>query len=123
MENYLLSGKLYCGECGHRMCGERHKVRDTAYAYYACNEGKRRKDHKLSVPKDLVEDMVCNALNKMISSPASVEAIARAAVASYDDDAAVVGRLDKEIAECDNGIRIIVKVITSGLDEPERCSA
>ena len=119
VENYILSGKLFCGECGHRMCGERHKVRDTAYAYYVCNEGKRRKDHRLSAPKELVEDMVCNALNKIISSPVSVESIARAAVSSYEDDSSAVCRLDKEIAECDNGIRNIVKAIASGLDEPE----
>jgi len=89
VENYILSGKLFCGECGHRMCGERHKVRDTAYAYYTCNEGKRRKNHSLSVPKMLVEDMVCNALNKILSSPAVVDAIAQAAVSSYEDDASV----------------------------------
>ncbi len=119
VENYILSGKLYCGECGHRMCGERHKVRDIAYAYYTCNEGKRRKNHRLSAPKELVEDMVCNALNKMLSSPEAVDAIARAAVASYEDDASANDRLDKEIALCDTGIRNIVKAITSGLDEPE----
>lgn len=119
VENYILSGKLYCGECGHRMCGERHKVRDTAYAYYTCNEGKRRKNHKLSVPKELVEDMVCNALNKVLSSPESVNAIAQAAVASYEDDSASKDRLDKELAACDNGIKNLVKAITSGLDEPE----
>ena len=119
VENYILSGKLYCGECGHRMCGERHKVRDTAYSYYVCNEGKRRKDHKLSVPKQLVEDMVCNALNKVISSPASIDAIAKAAIASYEDDFSTLQRLDKEITDCDNGIKNIIKAITTGLDEPE----
>ena len=119
VENYILSGKLYCGECGHRMCGERHKVRDTAYAYYACNEGKRRKDHQLSISKELVEDVVCNALNKMLSSPAVVDVIAQAAVASYEDSASTNDRLDKEIASCDNGIGNIVRAITSGLDEPE----
>lgn len=119
IENYILSGKLYCGECGHRMCGERHKVRDTAYAYYVCNEGKRRKDHRLSAPKELVEDMVCDVLNKIISNPAAAAAIARAAVASYENDSDAVSRLDKEIAECDNGIKNIVKAIASGLDEPE----
>lgn len=119
VENYILSGKLYCGECGHRMCGERHKVRDTAYAYYACNEGKRRKTHKMSVPKGLAEDMVCSALNKILSSPQSVDAIAQAAVSSYENGDSLNKRLDKEIAACDNGIKNLVKAITSGLDEPE----
>lgn len=119
VENYILSGKIYCGVCGHRMCGERHKVRDTAYAYYVCNDGKRRKDHKLSGPKELLENMVCDALNKIISSPASIDAIAKAAVASYEDDTETTDRIDKELANCDNGIRNIVNAITSGLDEPE----
>lgn len=119
VENYILSGKLYCGECGHRMSGERHKVRDTSYAYYICNEGKRRKDHRLSVPKDLMEDLVCNALNQMLSSPEVVDAIARDAVASYDDDGVTLQRLEKEHGECEKGIRNIVKAIAAGLDEPE----
>lgn len=119
VENYLLSSKLYCGECGCRLCGERHKVRDTAYAYYACNEGKRRKTHQLAIPKDLVENMVCDALSQIVTSPESIEAIARAAVASYEDDQLTAERLDKEIADCDNGIRNIIRAITAGLDEPE----
>lgn len=119
VENYLLSGKLYCGECGCRMCGERHKVRDTSYAYYICNEGKRRSNHKLSIPKELAEDMVCDALNRVISSPASIDAIAKAAIASYENDSVALERIDKEVADCDNGIRNIVRAITAGLDEPE----
>lgn len=119
VENYILSGKLYCGECGCRMCGERHKVRDTAYAYYACNEGKRRKTHRLAIPKYLIEGMVYDALSRIVMSQESVEAIAKAAVASYADDQAAIERLDKEIADCDNGIRNIIRAITSGLDEPE----
>lgn len=120
VEDYLLSGKLYCGDCGSRMCGERHKVRDTAYAYYVCNEGKRRKDHRLAVRKEVVENMVFDAFNQAISSPDSVASIAKAAVASYEkDNTAALAHIDKEIAECDNGIKNIVKAIASGLDEPE----
>ena len=119
VENYLLSGKLYCGDCGSRMCGERHRVRDTAYAYYVCNEGKRRKDHRISAPKELVENLVFEAFNQAITSPVSVECIAQAAVASYRNDETALPRLDKEILECDNGIKNIIKAITSGLDEPE----
>lgn len=119
VENYLLSGKLYCGTCGHRMCGERHKVRDTAYAYYACNEGKRRRDHRLAAPKGLTEDMVCNALNRMLSSQEAVDAVSQAAVSSYENRNLLQKRLDKELTICDNGIKNIVQAITSGLDEPE----
>ena len=119
VENYILSGKLFCGECGQRMSGERHKVRDTSYAYYVCNEGKRRKDHRLAVAKDLIENMVCDALNKMLSSSDAIEAIAREAVASYEDDGAAVQRIEKERNECDKGIKNIVKAIVAGLDEPE----
>ena len=119
VEDYLLSGKLYCGDCGSRMSGERHKVRDTAYAYYVCNAGKRRKDHRLSVPKDLVENMVFDAFNRAISSPEAIAALAKAAVASYENDSDTLVRLDKDIAECNNGIKNIIKAITAGLDEPE----
>ena len=119
VENYILSGKLFCGDCGHRMCGERHKVRDTVYSYYSCNEGKRRKNHRLSIRKELIEDMTCDAINKVVASPASIAAIAKAAIASYDDNVEAVERIDKELQDCDNGIKNIVKAITTGLDEPE----
>ena len=63
--------------------------------------------------------MVCDALNKMLSSAESIEAIAREAVASYEDDDAAVQRIEKERNECDKGIKNIVKAIAAGLDEPE----
>lgn len=119
VENYLLSGKLFCGECGARMCGERHKVRDTAYSYYICNEGKRCKTHRLSVRKEIVENMVFDALNRMVLSEASVDAIAHAAVGSYETQKHAADTLEAEIAECEVKIANLVKAIATGLDEPE----
>lgn len=119
VEQYLLSGKLFCGECGARMCGERHKVRDTAYAYYVCNEGKRRKNHRLAVPKQVVEDMVFDALSDMAFGEGGIEAIARAAVASYEQDGHAEERILAEMTQNDREIANLVRAVATGLDEPE----
>lgn len=119
VENYLLSGKLYCGECGARLCGERHKVRDTHYSYYVCNEGKRLKSHHMAVPKDFIEDFVCETLSKQMHSYEAVKAISEVAIKSYEKDDKAVEKIEKEITECNTKIKNLIKAIASGLDEPE----
>lgn len=119
VENYLLSGKLYCGQCKSKMTGERHKVRDTHYSYYVCNEGKRLKLHQTAVPKDVIEGMVINALSRQIYSYEAVAVIAERAISSYEKDEHAADRIDKEIENCTTKIKNIVKAIADGFDEPE----
>ncbi|MBE6722760.1 MAG: recombinase family protein [Ruminococcaceae bacterium] len=76
--DYLLSGKIFCGECGGAMVGESSGTTGK-YNYYVCNAKKRlRNCKKKDVRKEVIEsavldytmnyvlsDEVCNALADM----------------------------------------------------------
>jgi len=55
---YLLSGKLFCGECGGAMVGQ-SSGNHTTYSYYECSTKKRlRTCKKENVKKELIENAV-----------------------------------------------------------------
>lgn len=67
--NYLLSGKIFCGECGSPYSGNKRKASSThpEYISYRCSKqnGKKKCNNK-EIRKELVEDMVLNKLSDII---------------------------------------------------------
>ncbi len=77
--DYILSGKLVCGNCKHKMSGESgtSHTGDIHY-YYLCLTRRRRKkpcDMK-AVHKQYLEDLVVNATVEMLKSPDNIRKIA-----------------------------------------------
>lgn len=63
--NYLLSGLIYCGECGAKFHGKHRKYGANAYNVYQCN----KKDNQLlcgckEIRADIIEDFVINCLKE-----------------------------------------------------------
>lgn len=119
--NYLLTGKLICGECGHKMVGEKRGYDGRTYFYYVCNAAKRKGTcTKAAVRKELVEEMVLDALNQMAFSQQSVDAMAEAAFSSYSDDqqGATARALDQQLVETEKNISNLVRAIMKGIDDP-----
>lgn len=77
--DYILSGKLVCGECGHMMVGESGTSKSgTRYYYYTCL-AKRRKQHSCvmkAVEKQWLEDTVIRATWSMLAQNGVVRTIA-----------------------------------------------
>jgi DNA invertase Pin-like site-specific DNA recombinase len=75
---YLLSGKLFCGECKKVMVG----VSGTGgnkrrYHYYYCPDMRAKKGcQKTSIPKDKLEDIVISETVKHILNPETIKYIA-----------------------------------------------
>ena len=72
-ERYILSGKLFCGKCHSRLCGESGIGKNgTVYCYYKCPQRKKGKTcNKSSIRKEFIEDKVIKqiiekALNETI---------------------------------------------------------
>lgn len=66
--DYLLSGKLFCGECGGAMVGQ-SSGNHTTYGYYECSTKKRvRTCNKKNVKKELIEDAVLKCTLDMLFS-------------------------------------------------------
>lgn len=68
---FLLSGKLYCGNCGNPMsgCSGTSKT-GKVYAYYRC----RGKDIK-NIPKEALEDLVAERTSQFFNSPSEMSQI------------------------------------------------
>ncbi len=83
--DYLLSGKLYCGECGALMIGESgHGTNDKVYNYYACSNHKRKKAcPKKTERKDFVEWYICEAVLSLVTGEDSKHDVAKMIVAAF----------------------------------------
>ncbi len=86
---YVLSGKLFCGHCGHPMAGDsgtgRHGVR---YHYYSCSgrKNKQTKCNKRRENKDFIEWYVVEQTVNYVLTPKRIECIAERVVAEYDKE-------------------------------------
>ena len=99
--DYILSGKLICGRCKHRMVGESgtSKTGDIHY-YYSCISKRRGKsdcDCK-AVKKQELEDSVNNATVTMLQRNSIITRIAETVV-----------KVHEKMMQDDSGLRILIK--------------
>ena len=75
--DYILSGKLFCGQCGRLMKGVsgHSSGNGEVYRYYACSNPQC---HKHNVPKSALENKVCGSIRDNLLHPAAMEALADA---------------------------------------------
>jgi len=119
---YILSGKLYCGNCGSRMIGENRRAKGIDYYYYVCNQAKRtRTCDKKAVRKEKIEAYVIQRLNEIAFSPAYKESLVEAVLQSYERGTvdSERERLAAEIHRTDQEIQNLVKAIMKGIDGEE----
>ena len=99
--DYILSGKLLCGRCKHRMVGESgtSKTGDIHY-YYSCISKRRGKsdcDCK-AVKKQELEDSVIDATFTMLQRNSIITRIAETVV-----------KVHEKMMQDDSGLRILIK--------------
>jgi len=85
--DYLLTGKLFCGHCGHSMVGESAKKSDRHYHYYACR-GKKRYNFcdKKNVPKESIERLIVESTVNKILTDENINLIAEIAIKELEKD-------------------------------------
>ena len=65
---FLLTAKLFCGECGQPMTGDGGTSRTgKVYSYYICNGKRQHKCNKTRVAKDWIEDVIVAELAKIVN--------------------------------------------------------
>lgn len=83
---YLLRGKVFCGNCGSAMLGVSGKGKHgEQHYYYSC--GERRRTHickKAHEKKDFIEWYIVEQTVEYVLTPVRMEEIARRVVAEYD---------------------------------------
>ncbi len=122
---YLLSGLIWCGECGHRMNGDssayltkksrQHRKR----YYYACNYGNRTGQcSNEKVSKELLEAFVLAQLEVQIFNEEVIPRLAEKIVHYHrlqqEDYAGELRHLERELADAQRKIDNLVEALAAG---------
>ena len=119
--DYILSGKLVCGLCKHKMLGESgtSHTGDIHY-YYVCLSKRRRKkpcDAK-AVHKQHLEDVVINNTVKMLNTPENITTIAKVIFDIHEketNDNNALKRLIRKREEAVKASNNLIKAIEQGI--------
>ena len=112
---YILYGKLFCGQCGTNMIGDTGTSKGgQRHYYYTCQLRKSRKGcDKKSEKKDYLEWYVVEQTLEYVLTPARMEIIAAAVVAEYDKEfnSGRIKELEKRLAKVDRDIKKLFDMI------------
>lgn len=117
---YLLTGKLYCGDCKSPMVGLSGTSKTSSLHFYYTCKGKRteHKDcHRKNVRREYIERYIALALQEAMLNDEAINALADAAVA-YQDSCASNGDIDalrNQLSDVNRSIANIIKAIESGI--------
>ena len=116
---YLLTGKIFCGECLSPMVGVSGTGKHGELHYYYTCKGRREKNGcgRRPLRRDTIEDDVANAIRKYVLTDETIFALADAVVArqaaAKKDPIIAVHRA--ELAEVQKSIKNIVAAIEQGI--------
>lgn len=115
---FLLTAKLFCGECGEPMTGDSGTSKSGAvYYYYNCNGHRAKKCKKQRVSKDWIEDIIVAELARIVHSDKVVNSFADhfmqwQSTQKAEDNTA---DLEQRIKQVETAIKNTMSVIDSGL--------
>lgn len=118
-EDYLLTGKLFCGKCKARMVGMSGTGKGgDVYRYYSCSTrrqtGECDKEH---VQKDYIEQEVAKAVRDYVLRDDVIEWMIRTVMEFQDrmDITAEINQLEQQIADNENATANLMKAIEQGI--------
>ena len=117
--DYLLTGKLYCGNCKSYMTGMSgtSKTGDVHY-YYACNEKRKNGNcDKKNVKRDYIESVIAQAIRNLILSDNTINWMADKTM-QYQEahkNAPELVLLKDQISDTDKAIKNMLSAIEKGI--------
>lgn len=120
-EAYLLTGKLYCGECGEQMTGESGTSRTgKIYNYYKCFGRRKTKEcHKENERKEWIEQLVVEETIKKILQPDVIRQIAKSVTEIAEkefNDKSRIESLQNELKGVQKSITNLLRLVEQGID-------
>ena len=114
--NYLLSPKVFCGECGKMMVADGvNKPNGMIYRYYKCVNNRRRQACELKgIGKDLLERIVLNAIMDVLHDPSAVKEMATKLFESQNRESPYLLMLEERRKEIKSKLDNIMKVLEDG---------
>ena len=124
-EEYLLTTKLFCGDCGRLMAGESGRGhKGVVYQYYKCGGAKRKLGcKKKAVGKHWIEDVVVKLTVSQVLTDTAIDRIADAIVVMQEQEDTVTPVLKQQLQQCEAEIRNVMKAIRQGIitDTTKEC--
>lgn len=121
-ENYLLTGKLYCGHCGSYMVGisGTSKTGEMHY-YYACQ--KHRLEHtceKKAIRRDVIENAVARVIMMYCLDDETIDFIVDSTIAYFKqkDHELHIEAMENELVAVQQAISNLMKAIEAGIITP-----
>ena len=115
--DYLLSCKLFCGQCGTMMVGESGTSKTgTIYYYYKCGSAKRKKGcTKKAVKKDWIEEKVVQTVQAYILQEDVIQELARLIAEYLQEENPTMPLLESQRKDIQKKINNIIKAIEDGM--------
>ena len=114
-ERYILTTKLFCGECKSMLVGESANKKTGTYRYYKCASAKRHECNLKPVRKELIEDYVIKKAIESITDEESVDQIIQQIMCLYGEDNATLRSLEQQLKDVQKAIRNVLKAIENGV--------
>lgn len=117
-EDYLLSGKVFCGHCGEPMVGYSAYGRSTMYHYYACRGRVHHRCNKKTIEKTRLEKTVAQITRQKVLEPKVMSAIIDGYMQLQENkkaNSAKRQQIKKAIKQTEKAIDNIVTAIADGL--------
>ncbi len=118
-EEYLLSAKLRCAECGGLFIGETGTSKTgKVYHYYKCNNAKRKNKlcSCLPIQKDEIEDFVIKKINRDLRMWIDGKVLADKLFQIQKKDNPLVKELEKSVKQVESKMTNIMNAIENGFD-------
>ncbi len=118
-EEYLLSSKLRCAECGGLYIGETGTSKTgKVYHYYKCNNAKKKDKLCDSKPikKEEIEDFVIKTINRDLRTEIDGKSLAENLYQIQKKDNPLIKELEKRITQIDSKMNNIMNAIENGFD-------
>ena len=119
--DYILSGKLICGECKHKMYGESgtSHTKDIYYYYVCASRRKRRCPCTMkTIKKHVLEDMVINIITQILNSEQNIQFLTNSIFnyhQKHSQDNANLKLLEQKRKETYKASQNILKAIEQGI--------
>ena len=116
-EEYILTTKIFCGQCGNSMVGTSGTSQTgTIYKYYTCNNVLKKKCNKKNVPKDVIEDAVFNECKRLLTAE-NIELITNKVYAicqEQNSQSCLLKSLEKQMNKLNNNIENLMVALENG---------
>lgn len=115
-EDYLLTTKLFCGNCLAMMIGESgQKSNGNIYRYYKCAGAKKHVCDKKTVRKEWIEDIALQLTMKILMSDEDLQKIADRIMELQKSENTLIPALERQLEDVRASIDNILKAIEMGV--------